>query len=137
AHMWSTPFGSTNVDYGYGVAVDSGGNVAVTGFFQGAVDFGGGPLACPARRSSVVAKFAAADGAPLWSKRFGSTNDDIGYAVAVDGAGNLLVTGYFRGTVDFGGATLVSMYGGIDVFVAKLAGADGTLVWARGFWNTS
>jgi len=137
AYVWARHFGGTGLVVGQGVAVDAAGNVAVTGYFTGTADFGGGPATSAGSYDIFVAKLAAADGAPLWSKRFGSANDDIGYAVAVDGGGNLLVTGYFRGTVDFGGATLVSMYGGINVFVAKLAGADGALVWSRGFWNTS
>ncbi len=38
----------------------------------------------------------------LWSKRFGAASFDRGDSVAVDSAGNVLVTGYFLGTVDFG-----------------------------------
>ncbi len=49
----------------------------------------------------------------LWSQSFGGTQDEIGYAIAVDGADNVLVTGQFQGTVDFGGGPLTSA-GGAD-----------------------
>ena len=55
----------------------------------------------------------------LWSKRFGSTYEDEGLGVAVDGSGNVVVTGYFNGTVDFGGGGLTSA-GNDDIFVVKL-----------------
>jgi hypothetical protein len=56
----------------------------------------------------------------LWSKRFGDTGYQNATATAVDGAGNVLLTGNFVGTVDFGGGPLSSA-GGYDIFVAKLS----------------
>src|SRR5439155_80341 len=119
AHLWAKRFGSTNVDYGYAVAVDAGGNVAVTGFFQGTVDFGGGPLVSAGLEDIFVEKLAGPDGAHLWSKRFGGTSTDYGYGVAIDGAGNVLSTGYFQNSADFGGGPLTSA-GRQDAFVLSL-----------------
>ena len=59
------------------------------------------------------------DGAHLWSQRFGDTNYEIGNGLAADGSGNVLVTGLFSGTVDFGGDALTSA-GSEDIFVLKL-----------------
>ena len=41
-HIWSQRFGDVDQDVGLSVAVDGNDNVLVTGFFNGAVDFGGG-----------------------------------------------------------------------------------------------
>ena len=54
----------------------------------------------------------------LWSKRFGTPPWDRGRSVAVDSGGNVLVTGGFEGTVDFGGGGLTSA-GDHDIFLAK------------------
>jgi chitodextrinase len=42
AYQWSKRFGDTGSDIGYGIGVDTSGNVLVIGQFQGTVDFGGG-----------------------------------------------------------------------------------------------
>jgi len=135
SHLWSKRFGSTGEDSGHGVAVDSSGNVVVTGFFQGTVDFGGGGLTSAGELDIFVAKFSGADGSHLWSKRFGSTAFEEGREVAVDGSGNVVVTGLFEGTVDFGGGGLTSVgrYDRHDIFVAKFSGANGSHLWSKRF----
>jgi len=66
-----------------------------------------------------------------WAKRFGGVNYDKGAAVAADSSGNILVTGFFSGTADFGGGTLTSI-GTSDMFLAKYSAA-GVLLWAKRF----
>src|SRR6185369_14395845 len=126
AHVWSKRFGGTADDYGYGLAVDPSGNVALTGSFRNTADFGGGPLTSAGGTDVFLASFTPS-GAHRWSRRAGGSGDDAGQAVAV--AGDLLVTGPFQGTIDFGAGPLVAAGGG-DLFVARY-GAAGTLVWAR------
>jgi hypothetical protein len=58
-------------------------------------------------------------GLTLWSRRFGGTSDDVGRAIAVDSGGNVVVTGYFEDTADFGNGPLPSA-GSDDIFVVKL-----------------
>jgi hypothetical protein len=41
-HVWSKGFGTFAV--GFGVATDAATNVFFTGYFQGTIDFGSGPL---------------------------------------------------------------------------------------------
>ncbi len=74
-----------------------------------------------------MAKFDAA-GNHLWSARYGGVGNEIGTAVAVDKSGDVIVTGYFSGSFDLGGDTLVAS--GTDVFVAKLDGS-GKHIWSE------
>jgi hypothetical protein len=125
AHLWSRGFGSTSFDQSLGVAVDASGNVVVTGVFRDTVDFGGGPLTSAGIGDVFVAKYSASDGSHLWSRGFGSTSSAAGLGVAVDANGDVVVTGVFSDTVDFGGGPLTSAGIG-DVFVAKYSASDGT-----------
>jgi hypothetical protein len=118
-HLFSRRFGDGADQYGTSVAVDATGNVVLTGFSRGALDFGGGPLASAGLEDVLLGKFDAS-GKHLWSKRFGDAAIQVGYSVAVDNGSNTLLTGYFFGTVDFGNGPLVSV-GTSDIFVAKFA----------------
>ena len=134
AHVWSKRLGSTGYDYANDIAVDSNGNVMVTGQFQGTVDFGGGPLISAGSYDIFVAKYAGSNGSHLWSKRFGSTSSDNSCGVAVDGNNNVILTGAFQGAVDFGGGPLINA-GAYDIFLAKYT-ASGAHVWSENFGGT-
>jgi hypothetical protein len=136
ALLWARACGGTLDDAPMSVAVAPNGDVVATGRFSGSAAFGGSALQASGPHDIVVAKYAAADGAHQWSKRFGGTQDDVGNAVAVDGTGAVVVTGYFRGTVDFGGGPIsVPFDTDLDVFVAKFD-AGGAHVWSKHFPNT-
>src|SRR5262249_44202794 len=125
-YRWSKRFGS-NFNVVYSMAVDGSGNVVVAGEFLGTVDFGGGGLTSMGY-DLFVAKYGA-DGTHLWSKRFGSSDEDLATSVAVDGSSDVIVKGRFTGSVDFGGGPLTSpQYGG--GFVAKYD-ASGTHLWSK------
>jgi len=132
---WSKGFGSTTGDAGQAVAFDSQGNLVMTGYFQGTVDFGCGALTSNGSSypDIVLAKYSTT-GACLWAKRFGGTLDDKGQGVTVDANDNVIVTGYFGGTADFGGGSVVGQRG-YNVFVAKYA-ANGTYQWAKSYGNS-
>ena len=118
----------------YAVAVDGSGNVVVTGYYYGTVDFGGGAISSINGSTDIfVAKYSP-NGSYLWAKSYGGTNTDMARAVAVDGNGNVVVAGYFWGTANFGGGSLTS-FGSNDIFVAKYA-SDGSYVWAKQFGGT-
>ena len=131
SHLWSRTFGGNGYDLPYDVAVDGGGNVVMTGWFHNTIDFGGGPLTSIGSFDIFVAKFNASDGTHVWSRRFGSVDDDTGESCAIDGGGNVVVSGYFGGTVNFGGSNLTSA-GQRDNFLAKFD-ASGAHVWSKRF----
>jgi hypothetical protein len=117
---WSRNGGNdANLKFGTFVAADSTGNILVTGSFAGTLNLGKGVLASAGSTDFYLAKFDAAGGLS-WSRRAGSSSQDIANGVAVDSMGNGLVIGSFRGTADFEPIPLVNG-GGDDVFVAKFA----------------
>jgi fibronectin type III domain protein/beta-propeller repeat-containing protein len=130
-HTWSRRMGGTADDVVNKVALDGSGNVALTGYFSGSADFGGGTLANAGGKDIFVAKYSSA-GAHVWSKRFGGSLEDIARSVAVDGSGNVVLTGNFASSsVDFGGGALLNS-GGADIFLAKYSSA-GAHVWSKRF----
>ena len=112
---------------GNAIALDAAGNQYITGSFSGTLELGNATLVSAGLQDIFVAKRNAATGAWLWAVRAGGTSDDYGSGLAVDAAGNALVTGSFSDMASFGSQTLMgSTFTG---FVAALAGA-GTLATA-------
>ena len=132
--QWVNTFGGTSVDVGRGIAVDSSGNSYVTGYFQGTVDFGSGDITSAGDDDIFVLKLNSS-GTFQWVNTFGGTSYDLGYGITVDSSGNSYVTGYFNGTVDFGGGDITSA-GSADIFVLKL-NSSGTFQWVNTFGGTS
>lgn len=137
--VWVKTFGSTLIDVGYAMTLDSSGNPFVAGLYGGTVDFDPGVgttnLTSSGTRDMFVMKLDTS-GALVWAKSFGGTTaTDTAYGVAVDASSNVYFTGEFGGTADFdpgAGTTNLTSAGGRDIFVSKLDSA-GSLVWAKGF----
>ncbi len=94
---------------------------------------------------AVMLVFAAVSGARAEMPfRVGGAGSDYGKGIAVDGEGNVLVTGYFQGVVDFdpaGGRAEQRAFsppngeanrGQVDVFLAKYT-PEGRLLWVKTF----
>jgi hypothetical protein len=134
--VWSRNFASVNTQIAYGVGIDAAGNVAFTGYYYGTPDFGGGALPTPASTGAYVVKLNSA-GNHLWSRAIEGPSSDYGRDVAIDAAGNVVVTGYsYSATLDLGGGALAGNGSG-DVFVAKYASAAGAYLWGGLYGNTS
>lgn len=129
-HQWSLSFGDVLDDSPRGIATDAAGNVFITGYFEGTVDLGGGPLVSAGDRDIFVAKYDAA-GNHAWSQSFGNFASDSGTDITTDSQGNVLFTGFFRDTVNVGGTDLASA-GSSDILVAKFD-TDGAHIWSERF----
>ena len=109
AVVWQKEF-----DYGGGkakaIAVDGDGNVYATGYTYSS---GAGNV------DVFIVKYSSI-GAVVWQRTFGGTDEDIGNGIAVDGAGNVYVTG----------TTQSSGVGFVDVFIVKY-NSSGGVVWQR------
>ena len=109
AVVWQKEF-----DYGgsnaKAIAVDGDGNVYATGYTYSS---GAGNV------DVFIVKYSSI-GAVVWQRTFGGTDEDIGNGIAVDGAGNVYITGY----------TASSGVGFVDVFIVKY-NSSGGVVWQR------
>jgi hypothetical protein len=137
-HVWSKAYGPVNAFLttrsGYGIAVDTAGNVWVTGSFAGQLDFEGNVIddGQGTQQSSFLVKLHGLDGAHLWSRAIGTAAaTDRGNAVVAAPDGDVVVCGQFQGTVDFG-AGQIGALGADDAYVARLT-SGGAQVWAKSF----
>ena len=140
---WNTFLGGTGQHLGYGIAVDSSGNVYTVGLHNtnwttalfgspiGSVGFQGGAS------DGVVTKLNSS-GSVLWYRFFGGTSNDALSGVKVDSSGNIYVIGYaFGAYTNLGNSPIHSYVGGdIDIYVAKL-NSSGTIVWDTYLGSTS
>jgi hypothetical protein len=141
--QWAKTFGGTSFDEGIDIAIDSNGNIFVTGTFFGSVDFNPAPGTGSANVFTIapsglldvfVSKFDN-NGNFIWAKKIGGTSDDESGQLNVDEQGNVVTVGWFKGTVDFNPNSAVSNLtsaGAYDCFVQKLNN-NGEFMWARRF----
>ncbi|WP_434042540.1 MULTISPECIES: hypothetical protein [Sorangium] len=132
-HVWSKSANATNAAEALGVAVDGAGNVLVTGSFRSSVTLGESPRTTAGDKDVLLIRLDE-NGVPLWSEDYGDDADQEGAAIAVDLAGNILLTGSFRGSLEIGDE-VHSARGADDAFVAKI-GPDGSPLWSRRFGDS-
>lgn len=134
-HVWSDLYGGTTGDnqYGMDVVTDAGGDVYVTGYFYANIDLGGGLLTSSGGSDIFLAKFDSS-GNHLWSRVYGGAGYEVPFAIALDAAGGIVLTGRFTGTGNFGGSNLTAV-DAMDAFVARYA-SDGSHAWSAAFGGT-
>ena len=130
--LWARSFGSDGYDKGYALAVDPSDGVVITGYFTGAVDFDDDGTPETAQGADIVIARFASDGRHVWSRAIGGPGADFARAMAMDGAGNVSITGSFEYTVDFGNGHSIESAGGRDIFVASYD-RNGVCRWSKGF----
>ena len=136
AFVWVQGGGGAINDKALGVAVDAQTNVIVVGEFSLTLTNGAITLTSAGSTDIFISKYNAL-GQLLWSKRFGAGLDDSAASVGVNTNGDIFVSGYYRGAVDFGGKPLAAHGGStLDGFVAKLD-RDGTVLWANSIGGSS
>jgi hypothetical protein len=128
--VWASSAGGY-YDHGYGVAVDAGGDVLVTGRFEREAHFGGIKRSCATTYCFFVAKYSGGNGQVIWLTSGGGrgTDANIGYSVTADPAGDVYVAGSCTGSTAVG--STVADCGAARLLVARLSGADGRPLWAR------
>ncbi len=143
--LWVKTFGGLYEEKSNAIAIDSDGNVCITGTVErtsasedpdksaGIDDSDKGNFP-PLAVDLFVTKLDRA-GEELWTRRFSPSGyqDAEGWGIAVDPADNVLLTGNFGGTMDLdpgSGAQIVDASYSTDLFVIELD-PSGEFVWAR------
>lgn len=129
-HLWSQSLGSQGNEVAGGVAVDAAGNIAFAGAIERDATFGSQKYVWAGESDGIVGRLAP-DGTLLWTKSFGGPREDIAFAVGVDGAGNVTVTGWFFGKMTIDGANYTTK-GNKDIFVASFD-VNGPVRWVKTF----
>lgn len=150
--QWVRTIRSNSGHIGGGIATDAQGNVFASGEYNGPADFDPGPgtyiLGSPSSGSVYVLALDAA-GTFRWARSINEPGNNThgsarGPLVALDSRHNVLLSGYYVGTIDVDPGAAVFLLttvagSGFDNFVLKLNPA-GNLVWAKtlvGTANTS
>jgi uncharacterized protein (TIGR03437 family) len=137
ALVYSTYLGGSGVDIPTAIAVDSSGNVYVTGL-TGSVNF---PTATPFQSFSLaggsevfVSKLSASGAALVYSTYLGGSGFDEGWGIGVDASGTAYVAGDTSSqnfpTVNPLQATNGGGFSGFDLFVSRLNASGSALVYS-------
>ena len=135
--VWAKRIGSNGQDFGESIVFDQGGDIIVTGIFNGIVDFdssnGVFNLASAGSYDAYVLKMNVA-GDFIWAKRFGGSQLEHAFSLATDNLKNIYITGYFEGASNFEtnstGSEILIANGYYDAFVLKL-NAQGDFLYVK------
>jgi len=140
--LWAFAIGNgDNSTYIRDIDVDGAGNIAVTGSFYGTIDFDGRPDATLSKTSvstgsdAFLAKYGP-DMACQWVKTISEADSNFsetGYSVAFDPTENIVSSGQFRNTANFGSESdlhELTAVGLSSIYFLKVTGS-GDFVWAN------
>lgn len=134
--IWVKQYGGVLSEYPLALALDTAGDIYLTGDFKGTVDFNPGlddSILTSAGNEDIFILKVDGNGDFIWVKQMGSTGVDKGTSISVDAKGNVYTTGHFIQTVDFDpgdGVFNMTSAGGSNIFVQKLD-TNGNFLWAN------
>jgi hypothetical protein len=130
--VWGTYCGGTGLDIAMDTKVDAANNVYIAGYTSSVTNiaaqgysmvYGGGNY------DAFLVKYNS-NGVRLWGTYYGGTNQDNGYALAVDASLNVYLAGHTSSMSQISYNGFQNIYGGImDAFLVKFNSA-GTRLWA-------
>ena len=135
AYVWTQRIGGTDHEFAHSLSLDAGGNVFLSGVFQGTADFDPGAgtanMTSAGLRDMFILKLDQ-DGNFIWAKSIGGPNDELSMKIKTDATGNIYGTGVYESTLDADPGTgefiLTTLYD--DFFLLKLD-TNGEFVWAK------
>jgi len=131
-------YGSDGSQRGWDLALDTAGDVVLSGSFEGTFDFAGQVLTATTGIDPFVIKLSPDHQSVRWATTFPTSDDSqSNYAreVEVDAMGDVIVCGNFRNDIVLvaNDGKLEGAGGNSDIFVAKLEGATGVPLWGKVF----
>ncbi len=137
ALLYSTYLGGSGIDQINGIALDSANNAYVTGYTQSTsfpTTVGAYQRTCNCTKGSdaFISKINPTGTALVYSSFLGGSSAEVGYAVALDPAGNAYLTGYTHST-DFPttpGAFQTSLFANTAAFVTKMNTTGSALAYS-------
>ena len=127
-YAWANQISGGISDSGNGIAMDSDGNVFVSGTFSGNLTIGTKTLESTGSSDSFLIKYDN-NGNLLWAQSSENNGSNGAYGVSTDQFGNCILTGRFYDSVTFGDWTLTSSGEG-DIYTIKFD-SNGTVIWAK------
>jgi hypothetical protein len=134
--VWIYRIGGTSSDYAFRIAIDSQNNLYLAGSYRNTVDFDPGPgqfnlTASSGNPNAFVLKLDE-NGQFIWARDFIGLDNVVAYTISVDVYGDLVVGGFFEGTVDLNPGAGVNNHtsaGDLDLFITKLD-QGGNYIWS-------
>jgi len=115
--QWAISASTFGTDTAGQIALDSEGNAYVTGTIWGDATLGTIYLPTIGYKDVFVAKVSSG-GSWIWANLAGGTNSDEGWGIAIDGSGDIYISGTVFQSVTFGPFSYTTNHN--DAFVAKL-----------------
>jgi hypothetical protein len=114
-----------------GLAVDTNGDIVLSGTFDGGIDLGGGSLS-----GGIFLAKLDGTGKHVWSKglQVSIPGTVVNRIAGIDGQGVIYLAGYFPGSIDFGTGKMVNDAGMTEVYLARFQ-SDGSVIDVRTFGN--
>jgi len=130
--QWSTYYGGTGDDEGFGVIVDTLGNVYLSGITNSSssIASGGFQNTLGGNYDNFIVKFDAS-GNRIWATYYGGTGAENGGFINLDLSGNIFLSGNTSSTSGISSGGFQNTYGGgsNDAFLAKFS-PSGSRLWA-------
>ena len=119
APLWGASYGDASSQFAYDVAIDNvTGRIAITGAFQGTINFGGGNMTSQGNNDVFLATFEP-DGTFISERLFGDATAQSGVAIEWLADGTLMTAGNFAGTINLGGAGTFTSSGSNDIYLVR------------------
>jgi hypothetical protein len=128
--LWNTFLGSGNGDDGNDIAYHGSGNLYITGY---SLASWGMPLNAHAGGYDIFLAKLDTSGNLVWHTFLGTADREISRAIALDGSGNILISGESFASW---GSPIFPYTGAMDFFVACLD-PNGSLVWNAFFGSSN